>query len=421
MLKFLYQLGLYAYGAILRLASLFSSKARLWVAGRRGFFERFEADVASLGQAQRVWFHCASLGEFEQGRPLIEAFREQYPDHKIVLTFFSPSGYEIRKNYPHADLICYLPLDTPANAQRFVALLAPRLSFFVKYEFWYNYLAALHQANIPTVLFSAIFRENQVFFKPWGGLHRQMLGFFAQLFVQNQSSVQLLKGIGIDHAVLVGDTRFDRVAALAQTAPHFELIEAFKADSPLLLVGSAWPADVQVITQVYNTTSVGASQNLKLVIAPHEIKPEQIAEWQKLFRVTTLRYSEATMTNAPQAEVLFIDNIGMLAALYQYADFAWIGGAYGSGLHNTLEAATFGMPIFFGNKRYQKFQEALDLLELGAAEAIRDAAHLGQVLDKLLLSTHARQHRAAAARRYAQANVGATPKIMNWVREQLHP
>lgn len=421
MLKFFYQLGILAYWGGIQLASLFNTKARLWVQGRRGLFEQLEASISSLGAAPRAWFHCASLGEFEQGRPVIEAFRGQFPEYKIILTFFSPSGYEIRKNYPLADYICYLPLDTPANARRWVRLIRPQVALFVKYEFWYFYLRELRQADVPTVLFSGIFRANQVFFKPWGGLHRQMLRCFSQLFVQNTASVRLLEGLGLKHISLAGDTRFDRVAALAQDAPRFELVEAFKGQAPLLLVGSAWPADVAVVAEVYRTSAQCRNAGLKLIIAPHEIKAEQIAEWEKAFGAGTLRYSEATLAQASETQVLFIDNIGMLAALYQYADFAWIGGAYGSGLHNILEAATFGVPIFFGNKRYQKFQEAVDLLDQGGAEAIANASELSITLEQLLLNPALRLERAAIAQAYAHANVGATALIVGWLSSQLNP
>lgn len=418
----LYNTGIAAYGTLLRLVAPVNAKARLWVDGQQGLLGRI-ADALPDRQLPNAggplaWFHAASLGEFEQGRPVIEAFRKQYPDYRILLTFFSPSGYEVRKNYDGADYVCYLPADTPQNARQFVTLVRPDIAFFIKYEFWANYLRELKNADVPVVSFSAIFRPDQLFFKPYGGFYRAMLRQFDHILVQNPESVALLAGIGVEPVTLAGDTRFDRVAQVAATAVDLPVVRAFKAGPdtgpmPLLVVGSAWPADMDVLIPFLNQFV----QPLKVIVAPHEIRSEQIERWRKQLSRPSVRYSETQQptfdpATLPATSMLFIDNIGMLSSLYQYGEFAYIGGAFGEGLHNILEAATFGMPVFFGPE-YDTFQEAVDLVQAGAAFPVRTM----DALTNSFVSQY--QNRSEAARishEYVQRNIGATAKVMEVVR-----
>ncbi len=343
----------------------------------------------------------------------MEAFREQYPQYKILLTFFSPSGYAVRKNYAGADWVVYLPADTPTNARAFVTSVHPSLAFFIKYEFWYHYLRELKSAQIPTFSFSAIFRPNQLFFKPWGGFYRQLLPYFDHIFVQNNESVALLRGIGITAVTRAGDTRFDRVAQVAAQKQAIPLAERFKAGCPLLVVGSAWPADMDVLIPFLNEFA----QPLKVIIAPHEIHSEQIETWQSQLQHPSVRYSELSTNPSAvsAASYLFIDNIGLLTSLYQYGEFAFIGGAFGKGLHNCLEAATFGLPLFFG-PNYLKFQEAIDLVQQGAAFPVQTTATFTEAF------THQYANPTKAARisrAYVAQNVGATAVILERVKAIL--
>ena len=424
----LYNLSIYAYEFIIWLVSPFNKKAKLWIDGRKlgirdwGLGKQVNQSPIPNPQSltpKTAWFHCASLGEFEQGRPVIEKFKETFPDYKIVLTFFSPSGYEVRKNYAGADFICYLPLDTPSNARNFIEKINPSIAFFVKYEFWYNYLRILHDKQIPVISFSAIFRINQVFFKWYGGFYRNILTYLDHIFVQNQSSFDLLQSIGIDNVTVGGDTRFDRVKQIADARKSLPIIEQFKDGKPLLIIGSCWQKDFAVIVPFLNNFT----KDLKVIIAPHEIHDAEIESWRKELKSKSIRYSEIsadTFFTNPQPltpNTLFIDNIGMLSSLYQYADFGWIGGSYGKGLHNILEAATFGLPIFFGNKNYKKFQEAVDLEQLTGAKAINDTDEFSLEFEKLYDSLGLRKQKSDIIKKYVQDNLGGTDKIIKYVSE----
>ena len=392
-------------------------KARLWVDGRRDWQSRL---TASLGdnQAPIAWFHAASLGEFEQGRPVIDAFRQRYPAYKILLTFFSPSGYEVRKNYTGADYICYLPADTPDNARQFVGLVKPAIAFFIKYEFWANYLRELKVAQVPVLSFSAIFRSNQLFFKPYGGFYRHVLRYFDHILVQNKDSVALLQGIGIKEVTLAGDTRFDRVLQVAEQKKDIPVAATFKHGAegkplPLLVVGSAWQADMDVLIPMLNRFD----KPLNVIIAPHEIHQEEIERWRKQLTKPLVRYSEAHLLNQSilqSANILLIDNIGMLSSLYQYGEFAYIGGAFGKGLHNILEAATFGMPLFFG-PNHLKFQEAIELIQEGGAFTVTDTTSFEVVFSRLYNNEAARAKASAISQQYVRRNIGATGKVMKIV------
>jgi 3-deoxy-D-manno-octulosonic-acid transferase len=411
-----YNTGIFVYQNLLRLVAPFNPKARQWVDGRRNWISILTAKLAG-NKSPIAWFHAASLGEFEQGRPVMEAFRTQYPDYKILLTFFSPSGYEVRKNYDGADFIMYLPADSPANARSFVTIVKPQIAFFIKYEFWYNYLRELSDAQVPVVSFSAIFRPNQLFFKSYGGFYRTMLHYFDHILVQNQESQTLLKRIGLTtHVTLAGDTRFDRVAQVAFARKDIPVAKAFKNGTPVLVIGSAWPDDMKVLVPFLNQFD----KPLKAIIAPHEIHDEEIEKWRTELNQTSVRFSQTQLPSFDQStiqsfEVLFIDNVGMLSSLYQYGEFAYIGGAFKQGLHNILEAATFGMPIFFGPD-YDKFQEAVDLVNEGAAFPVTTA--------KELLELFTRQYTDSAdtaqiSRNYVQRNIGATAQVMQVIKHLM--
>jgi 3-deoxy-D-manno-octulosonic-acid transferase len=345
-----YSLSIFFYGIILRIATLFHTKARLWVRGRRNLFAELETKIKSSSQPV-VWFHCASLGEFEQGRPLMEEFKRRNPSYKILLTFFSPSGFEVRKNYPGADIICYLPLDTPANAKRFVSLVNPSLVFFVKYEFWLNTLGEIRRKNIPHFLVSGIFRPDQIFFKSHGGIFREALKGFTFLFTQEKNSVELLKSIGITNVIAAGDTRFDRVMEIASAAKEIPLAKLFSGtDGKTIVAGSTWPQDEELLFPVI---SAELKKDWKIIIAPHELGETHLtaienglqnAGIEKQFITRFSKANEATITTF---KVLLIDNIGMLSSLYRYGNIAYIGGGFGKSIHNTLEAAVYGIPVVF--------------------------------------------------------------------------
>lgn len=432
MLNLLYNLSIYAYSFIISIIAPFNSKAKFWIEGRKNIFERLGStsltnhSSASLSnpftersRGTLAWFHCASLGEFEQGRPVIEAFRAKYPAYKILVTFFSPSGYEIRKNYTGADYIFYLPADTPANARKFIEIVKPSIVFFVKYEFWRNYLTELEKHQIPVVSFSAIFRSNQLFFKPYGGFYREVLTKFEHILVQNQESFDLLKSIDIQPITLAGDTRFDRVKQIVDAKKDIPIAAQFKANRQIFMVGSAWQTDMEVLIPLMNLLK--NDSNLTFVIAPHEIHREEINAWQKQIESKSICFSEVKPdTKLTDYQVLIIDNIGMLSSLYQYADFAFIGGSFGKGLHNILEAATFGMPIFFGNKAYHKFQEAVDLVKQGGAYAVTSTDNLSEILRDLRSNEVKKKETDKISQNYVLQNIGATEKVMVVVESILN-
>lgn len=356
--------------------------------------------------------HCASLGEFEQGRPIIETLKANYPAHKIVLTFFSPSGFEVRKNFSLADYVFYLPLDTKANARQFVDAVNPAIAIFIKYEFWYHYAAEVKSRSIPLLSVSSIFRNDQIFFKPYGGLHRRILKNFTWFFVQNQESIKLLHSLGLNNCTRTGDTRFDRVRKIQLANERIPIVEAFKNNQKVFVIGSSWAEDMEVLIPFIN------ENRLKFIVAPHEIKESSIQDIQRSLRVSSLRYSEAADKKLDDTAVLIIDNIGMLNKLYRYGEFAYIGGAFGKGLHNILEAASNGIPILFGNKNYEKFQEAVDLINRGGAFTVsgysdlKDKYEMLNVPESFLLACE-------VTRQYVEDNLGATDKIMEYCKPIL--
>lgn len=401
-----YNLAIYLYGFFIHCASFFNEKAALWVKGRKDW----EAKLKSVLQGSNavIWFHCASLGEFEQGRPLIEKIKLKYPNCKILLTFFSPSGYEIRKNYNGADVVFYLPLDTAYNAQTFIDIVKPERVFFVKYEFWFNYLRELKNRNIPTYLISAIFRREQHFFSSIGKWSRQGLDTYKHIFVQDENSLSLLNEFGYNNVIVAGDTRFDRVNKLVAKAKKYDLIQVFKGEIPLVLAGSTWQADEDILASLSLT-------NFKLIIAPHEISESNLGSlMQKFSKYNPVRYSEANDASLKNARVLIIDNIGMLSSLYGYASIAYIGGGFGKGIHNVLEAAAYGMLVLFG-PNYQKFQEAVELIQLKAAYSVNSTEELKEKLNLFLNDSVLLKETSLVSKKYVEQKTGATDIILNVV------
>jgi 3-deoxy-D-manno-octulosonic-acid transferase len=393
-------------------ASFFHAKANQFVTGRKNILLKLK-DALLPTTSPVIWVHCASLGEFEQGRPLMELLRKEYPAGKILLTFFSPSGYEIRKNYPGADYIFYLPWDTPSNAKQFIEITKPVLVIFIKYEFWYNYSSELKKRNTPLLSVSCIFRNEQIFFKPYGSLFRTILGNFNWFFVQNQDSIKLLKSIGIANASVAGDTRFDRVFQITQQGQDIPIALQFKDSQKVIVIGSAWPEDMDLLVAFINE-----NQFLKFIIAPHEISEEFLSEIENSLQVKTVRFSHAG-AGVEEARVLLIDNIGMLSRLYRYGEFAYVGGAFGKGLHNILEAACYGVPVFFGNKNFEKFQEARELIMRGGAFEVGSYPELKAKYEMLNNRPENFLLACEVTRQYVQENLGATKKIMDYCRQYL--
>lgn len=402
-MRFLYNTFIYIYIGILHLISPFNKKIKTMLKGEKECFDKLK----SINQNDKIaWFHCASLGEFEQGRPLLEKVKKHFPQHKILLSFYSPSGYEAKKDYSLADYIVYLPNDTRKNAKKFVSIVNPDLIFFIKYEFWYNYILELKGRRLFQV--SLILRENQYFFTWYGKWFAKQLKNFEHFFVQNQQTATLLNKIGYKNITISGDTRFDRVMTIANNAKSFQDIEEFcQGDKKIILAGSSWLADEKIIEKAIKNLDI------KLIIAPHIVEQSHINEIQELFPQAIL-YSELA-ENKKESNILIINCIGILSNLYQYCDIAYIGGGFGVGIHNTLEAATFGKPICFGTN-YQKFQEAIDLINLKAAYSINNEEELKEILSSLLSDKEKYEKSATASKNYVQEKVGACKKIIEHLK-----
>ncbi len=408
----MYNFAIFTYKFAISIAALFNKKAKQRIVGLRNneaILRKIKTEKSTSKNWQLAWFHAASLGEFEQARPVLEAFKSKNSSYKILVTFFSPSGFEIRKNYSFADFVLYLPFDLKADAEEFTSIIEPTIVFWVKYEYWRNFLKLLSKRKTPVYLFSAIFRENQPFFKWYSQFFTEPLRSFSHLFVQDDDSKYLLNSIGIENVTVAGDTRFDRVADTLKMVREIEVVKRFKANRKLLVFGSAWEEDVKYLHFLPD----GWRGEVGVVIAPHELRDSQIARWRKEFN--GVKFSEVNQESSLASfDVLIVDNIGLLASIYQYADFAFIGGAFGKGLHNILEAATFGMPIFFGNKNYKKFKEAVDLLVLGGAFAVADGEEFTDEFRKQLHNSEAAKTITA---RYVQQQTGATEVILEFVSE----
>jgi 3-deoxy-D-manno-octulosonic-acid transferase len=409
----IYQLFLWAYRLALQLVAPFNPKARLWINGRRNWQKQLKAAMGE-SSAPLVWMHCASLGEFEQGRPLLEFIRLNYPHYRILISFFSPSGYEIRKQYNGADIVCYLPLDGAANAKTFIDLVQPKLVLWIRYEFWYHYLTQLRERQIPVLLVSALFRGSEPFFKWYGALHRKMLRCFSRVFVQDNASARRLKEIGAEAVEISGDTRYDRVSAIAEKFERITAIEQFIGDAPTLVAGSTWPEDEEELDHYANT-----HPNYRFILAPHEIAEAHLKEIEALFK-HSVRYSDWVQqpvhSGGEPANTLVIDNIGLLSKLYHYATVAYIGGGFGDdGLHNILEAAVYGVPVVHGPV-YEKFPEAIGLIEAGGAFAVDNALELEAQCTKLFEKGPDYVAAAAAAANFVQERKGATAAITTYIQ-----
>ncbi len=410
-MSLLYTLAIRVFGLLAWVAARFRRAARLWVEGRRDWHRRLREDIRE--KENLVWFHAASLGEFEQGRPIIERVREEYPDHPILLTFFSPSGYEVRKDFDKVDYVHYLPLDTPGNARKFLDVVQPKLAVFIRYEYWYNFLRAMFRRDIPLVMVSSIFRKNQIFFRPYVGWSRNALRRISHFFVQNQESLVLLESIGVRNKDLSGDTRFDRVWDAAQEKREFPLVERFLAGRTCLMAGSTWPFDDQLLKEI-----VPAFPDLKVVIVPHHVDEANIRRITDLFEEKMALYTQGEDQDLEDRQVLVVDTIGMLTYLYRLADLTYIGDGFGAGIHSIMEPAAFGMPIFFG-PNYHNFQEAVDLVERRGVFAVNDQKELMEGIRRFADDERARQAVGQICREYIQEKKGATDRVMIGLRKYL--
>lgn len=408
MMRYLYTLALHLYALFVEIASFFNKKARMTRIGQWHTNGILRRNIDR--NAKYIWFHAASLGEFEQGRPMMEAIRERYPAYKILLTFFSPSGYEVRKNYDGADVICYLPFDTPFKVRKFLNLANPHVAIFIKYEFWLNYLTELKKRQIKTYLISAVFRPNQVFFQWYGGWYRKALHCFEYLYVQDEGSKKLLSDYGIHNVEVCGDTRFDRVLEIQQNARLLPEVELFtKGGNPVLVLGSSWPEDEKIILPYFN-----AHPDLKLIIAPHEIHSEHLLYIQSLLSRPSVRLSESDNESLQTHDCLIIDSFGLLSSIYRYGQVAYIGGGFGKGIHNTLEAAVYGIPVIFGPK-YQKFKEARGLIDCGGGFSVDNETAFINRMNDFISQPKERAKVGIAAEDFVHHNAGATEQILSFL------
>lgn len=403
----IYNLAMYILELGVKLAALFSDKPAKMVKGHREVFDLLKSKIDR--NARYIWFHAASLGEFEQGRPLIERIRKEYPQYKILQTFFSPSGYEVRKNYDGADIVCYLPIDTPSNVKKFVDLVNPCMVFFVKYEFWQNYLNTLYKKGIPVYSVSSIFRPGQIFFRWYGKSYQQVLKTFAHLFVQNEESKNLLAGIGVNHTTVVGDTRFDRVLDICAAAKQLPLVQKFKGDALTFVAGSSWGPDEDIFIKYFN-----AHPEMKLIIAPHVVNDGHLKEIESKLQRSYVRYTQVTEENVEKADCLIIDCYGLLSSIYRYGEISYIGGGFGVGIHNVLEAAVYGIPVIFGPNN-KKFREAQHLLANKGGFEINGYEDFELLMNKFLTDGAYLQQSGNAAGDYVKGNAGAMEKIMKRV------
>ncbi len=407
---FLYDIALYLTGFLLKLVALFNPKMKLFVNGHKDVFSILSQKIKDSDRT--FWFHAASLGEYEQGLPIIEKIKAENPSHKIIVTFFSPSGYEVRKNNTVADVTLYLPLDTKHNAKKFIKLAHPEKVFFIKYEFWMNYLTTLQKQQIPTYLVSGIFRPNQIFFKSYGGFYRKVLQAFTHFFVQNENSAKLLKNINFENVTISGDTRFDRVVAILEKDNQLDFIAEFKNNTTTIVIGSSWPKDELLLTEYINSTT----KNTKFIIAPHNIKPEQIKQLKKSITKKTILFSEKSNQNLANFDVFIIDTVGILTKIYSYADIAYVGGGFGNpGVHNLLEPATYGAPVVIG-PNFSHFAEAIALVENTGCTSINTISELTATFDNLVENEAKRKTQGEICYQFVQKNKGATQSIFSTIK-----
>ena len=407
-MRWLYNLGIFGYYLLVKIVSIRNEKARKWIAGRKDIFKRLRETI--IPGEPILWFHASSLGEFEQGMPVIESIRNLSPEYKILLTFFSPSGYELRKNYSYADYVFYLPLDTKKNAVQFIDIVRPQKVFFIKYEFWYNFLSQLKEEGIPTYIFSALFRPSQVFFKPWGKWYLKAIATYEHIFVQNQESFDILHKYGFNNVSISGDTRLDRVGEIADAAPRLEKLEIFCGDQKGIIAGSTWKEDEDRFIPYVNKSPAG----LKFVIAPHEVTSQSLERICNALEKSFAFYSIASNEELAQADVLIVDGYGYLNSIYRYGMVAYIGGGFTSGIHSILEPAVYGIPVIFGPD-YHKFQEAYDMLRLGAASCINDSADLEEQIESFRLNPEKLLKASKIACSYVNKNRGASKAIVKYL------
>ena len=403
----MYQVAIYLYLCGVAVASIFSKKVKKMWKGERQALDILKRKVNP--NHQYIWFHAASLGEFEQGRPLIERIRADYPEYKILLTFFSPSGYEVRKNYEHADIVCYLPIDTIRNARRFLRTVRPCMAFFIKYEFWYNYLHILKHRNVPVYSVSSIFREHQIFFRWYGKSYAGVLRCFTHFFVQNEKSKHLLHTIGIDTVDVVGDTRFDRVLQIKEKAKQLPIVEAFKADKKVFVAGSSWAPDEDIFIPFMNEC-----KGWKMIIAPPVISEEHLKRIEEKCKGKAVRYTATTPEEAAQAQCLLIDCFGLLSSVYHYGEVAYVGGGFGVGIHNVLEAVVWKMPVLFG-PNHQRFQEAQELIKVKGGFEITDSSSFARMMQQFMTQQEYLRLSGEAAGSYVESKAGATHKILKQI------
>jgi len=408
---FLYNSLIHIVGFLLKIIALFHKKIKLFVQGRKKSFVFLSEKLKPTDKT--IWFHVASLGEYEQGLPIMELFKKKFPNHKLVLTFFSPSGYEVKKNNSIAEVTIYLPWDTKENVVKFLKIVHPEKAFFIKYEFWINYLSELKKQNITTYLVSGIFREKQSFFKWYGGFYRNILKSFTYFFVQNENSKKLLQKVGFNNVIVSGDTRFDRVSAISKTENNLDFITEFKGNHLLFVAGSTWNTDEKLLTEYINQTK----ENTKFIIAPHNIKREEIDSLKSKINKSVVLFSDIQNKKLFDFSVLIIDTIGLLTKIYSYADLAFVGGGFGkSGVHNVLEPAVFGIPIVIG-KNYSHFVEAIELVQLGGIVSIENQTQLQITLDELLLNPEIRKEKGQINAQFVQNKKGATQIIFDFFSE----
>lgn len=404
----LYDLAIAIYDVLVHLDAPFSRKPRKMMKGHWVVYQLLRQKIEK--DARYIWFHAASLGEFEQGRPLIERIKAEHPEYKILLTFFSPSGYEVRKNYRGADVVCYLPFDKPRNVRKFIDLANPCMVFFIKYEFWKNYIDELHRRQIPIYSVSSIFRRTQVFFKWYGVTYRKVLSDFDCLFVQNETSRRYLSKIGINHVKVVGDTRFDRVLEIQKEAKELPIVEKFKGNSLVFVAGSSWEPDEELFIEYFNN-----HPEMKMIIAPHVIDENHLVYIRSKLKRPYVQYTRADEQNVVKADCLIIDCFGLLSSIYRYGEIAYIGGGFHAGIHNTLEAAVYGIPVIFG-PRYEKFMEAVQLIEHKGGFTIQSYEELSSLLDTMLNDKNQLKEWGDNARNYVISNSGASDKILSMIK-----
>jgi 3-deoxy-D-manno-octulosonic-acid transferase len=408
MMRFLYNTGMHVYQFLIWVASFRNPKAQKWLTGRKNLFEKIQKEVVPCKHL--LWFHVSSLGEFEQARPVIEGVKKNFPDYKILLTFYSPSGYELRKDYPLADYVYYLPLDTPRNATRFLDIVKPDKVFFVKYEFWYNFLTELKKREIPTYIFSALFRPSQFFFKPYGKWFLKALKAYTHIFVQNQSSFDVLQQFGFDNVSISGDTRLDRVAQIARAASDLPKVEKFCAGNRVIVAGSTWQEDEELFLNYVNE----CTHQVKFVVAPHEVNEKSLERITALLKRPYILYSsDSTSEEFSRADVLVVDGYGYLVSVYRYAQIAYIGGGFTTGIHSILEPAVYGMPVVFGPD-YHKFHEAIEMIQLGAAHSVANYEELKNLLESYLTDPVRLETESRFASQYVESNRGATEQIVHY-------